>query len=163
MIKANPRVTEYLTEICYHRYGNPTEQFLPGILAVAQAHGWKTSMGEWLKPDYIILPYQALHNDLTQCNVSSWQQYTLGAPGAKDGRGYFAGSTSSTSAPVPCGSKLPRMIQPWRRWPSSTKTADTPSLSNRMAKQHLPSRGCRLGHTAACIPPVRNTPRDFRM
>lgn len=91
MIKANPRVTEYLSEICYHRYGNPTEQFLPGILAAARAHGLKTSMGEWLKPDYVILPYQALHNDLTQCNVSSWQQYTLGRPGGKDGQGYFTG------------------------------------------------------------------------
>lgn len=91
MIKANPRVTEYLSEICYHRYGNPTEQFLPGILAAAAEHGLRTSMGEWLKADYVILPYQALHNDLAQGHVSSWQQYTLGAPGAKDGRGYFTG------------------------------------------------------------------------
>ena len=91
MIKANPRVTEYLTEICYHRYGNPTEQFLAGILEVAQANKLRTSMGEWLKPDYVILPYQALYNDLTQCNGSSWQQYTLGAPGGKDGQGYFTG------------------------------------------------------------------------
>lgn len=91
MIKANPRVTKYLTEICYHRYGSPTEQFLPGILEAAQANGLKTSMGEWLKPDYVILPYQALYNDLTQCNGSSWQQYTLGAPGGKDGQGYFSG------------------------------------------------------------------------
>jgi len=92
MIKANARVTEYLSEICYHRYGNPTEQFLPGILAAAKAHGLRTSMGEWLKPDYVILPYQALYNDLTQCNVSSWQQYTLGGPRGKDGQGYFTGS-----------------------------------------------------------------------
>jgi len=91
MIKANQRVTEYLTEICYHRYGNPTEQFLPGILAAAHTHGLRTSMGEWLKPDYIVLPYQALYNDLTQCNGSSWQQYTLGAPRGKDGQGYFTG------------------------------------------------------------------------
>ncbi|HUT33332.1 MAG TPA: hypothetical protein VNE39_07630 [Planctomycetota bacterium] len=92
MMKANPRVTEYLTELCYHRYGNPTEQSLPGILELAQAHKLRTSMGEWLKPDYVILPYQALYNDLTQCNGSSWEQYTLGTPNAKDGGGYFTGS-----------------------------------------------------------------------
>ena len=91
MIRANPRVTQYLSELCYHRYGNPTEQSLPGILAAATAHGLRTSMGEWLKPDYVILPYQALYNDLTQCNGSSWQQYTLGTPGGKDGQGYFTG------------------------------------------------------------------------
>jgi len=92
MIKANPRVTRYLKEICYHRYGNPTEQFLPGILAMAKTHGMRTSMGEWLKPDYVVRPYQALYNDLTQCNGSSWQQYTLGGPRGKDGQGYFTGA-----------------------------------------------------------------------
>lgn len=51
-------------------------------------------MGEWLKPDYVILPYQALHNDLSQCHVSSWQQFTLGRPGGKDGQGYFTGDGS---------------------------------------------------------------------
>ena len=92
MIKANPRVTKYLKEICYHRYGNPTEQFLADILAMAQTHGMRTSMGEWLKPDYVVRPYQALYNDLTQCNGSSWQQYTLGGPKGKDGQGYFTGA-----------------------------------------------------------------------
>lgn len=91
MIDANPRVLEYLTELSYHRYGNPTERFLPGILAAAQQHGLRTSMGEWLKADYEILPYEALHNDLSMANVSSWQQYTLGRPGSVDGRGYFTG------------------------------------------------------------------------
>ena len=93
---AVPRVTQYLTDLAYHRYGGVSDGNLQAIGARAMAHGIRTSMLE-----HIGSGYQDLHKDLTLGRNSAWQQFTLAYCVATDnGAQYFPVDISTPTAPV---------------------------------------------------------------
>jgi hypothetical protein len=78
-----PEVTDYLTELSYHRYGPTTIDEVKQIGDRGKMYQIKTAHLEKIGANY-----EELYQDLTIANVSSWAQYTLG--GRKDdGGAYF--------------------------------------------------------------------------
>src|SRR3989338_3976410 len=72
-----PGVTQYLSEITYHRYvnsGNPDAD-LQAIVNKAAQYGLDTGMHEWWASGN---SYKTLHKDIKMGKNSSWQQGTLG-------------------------------------------------------------------------------------
>jgi hypothetical protein len=80
-----PDIFDHWRELSYHRYDYPDVAALQAIAAKAQQHGLRTSMIE-----HIDSGHADLFADLTEANVSVWQQYTLAFPaGSDNGAQYF--------------------------------------------------------------------------
>ncbi len=79
-------VAQGLDEIAYHRYGTaPTTAQLQGIAQRGAAYGMRTAMLEHGGSGH-----ENLHADLTEANVSAWQQFGLAFCGDQDtGGSYF--------------------------------------------------------------------------
>jgi hypothetical protein len=67
-----PRVTEYLTDVAYHRYSGVSTATLKNIAQRASQYGLRTSMLEKIGAGY-----QELHEDLKEGKNSSWEQFGL--------------------------------------------------------------------------------------
>ncbi|MGQ0538912.1 MAG: glycoside hydrolase family 30 beta sandwich domain-containing protein, partial [Gemmatimonadaceae bacterium] len=67
-----PGVAQALNEISYHRYGGTLMSYLQDIAQRGAQFGMRTSMLE-----HIGSGYEALHDDLTIANVSTWKQFSL--------------------------------------------------------------------------------------
>ncbi len=108
---AVPRVTQYLTDLAYHRYGGVSDGNLQTIGARAQAYGIRTSMLE-----HIGSGYQDLHKDLTLAHNSAWQQFILGWCGTGDNGGnYYPIDVSTPTAPVILIGSRTRYLQQYFR------------------------------------------------
>ncbi len=82
-IRAVPGAALFVSEVTYHRYGvQPQPSTLTGILSAAVSVGAQTGMLEHIRGDH-----HELYEDLTQANVSSWQQFTLAMNGPTDNGG----------------------------------------------------------------------------
>ncbi len=68
-------VTNYLTDISYHRYSGVSDANLSAIASRAASYGLRTAMLE-----HIGSGVEDLYKDLTIAGNSSWQQYTLAYP-----------------------------------------------------------------------------------
>ncbi|NNG15075.1 MAG: hypothetical protein HKM89_01255 [Gemmatimonadales bacterium] len=108
---AVPRVTQYLTDLAYHRYTGVSDGNLQAIGARAVAFGIRTSMLE-----HIGSGYQDLHQDLTLGRNSAWQQFILGWCGTGDNGGaYYPIDVSTPTAPeIRLGSRT-RFLQQYFR------------------------------------------------
>jgi hypothetical protein len=108
---AVPRVTQYLTDLAYHRYGGVSDGNLQAIGARAVAFGIRTSMLE-----HIGSGYQDLHKDLTLGRNSAWQQFILGWCNTNDGGGaYYPIDVSTPTAPVILLGSRTRFLQQYFR------------------------------------------------
>jgi hypothetical protein len=87
-----PNASQYLRELVYHRYGTaPTQTVLNGIRTAALNFGAHTAMLEHIGADQ-----NELYEDLTQADVSSWQQYTLAFSGPDVGGKYYVVNAAGT-------------------------------------------------------------------
>jgi len=78
-------VAQGLDEIAYHRYGTaPTVAQLQGMAQRGAANGMRTAMLEHGGSGH-----EDLHADLTEANVSAWQQFGLGFCGDIDNGGVY--------------------------------------------------------------------------
>ena len=85
VMKDIPGIFDYWRELSYHRYDWPDASELQAIAALAQQYNLRTSMLEHLDSGHA-----DLHADLTEANVSAWQQYTLAFPvSSDDGAQYY--------------------------------------------------------------------------
>jgi hypothetical protein len=108
---AVPRVTQYLTDLAYHRYGGVSDGNLQAIGARAVAFGIRTSMLE-----HIGSGYQDLHQDLTLGRNSAWQQFILGWCETRDDGGqYYPIDVSTPTAPVILLGSRTRFLQQYFR------------------------------------------------
>jgi hypothetical protein len=71
-VAAVPRVSEYLTDLAYHRYSGVSKSTLQTIAQRAASLNLRTAMLE-----HIGSGYQDLHDDLLIGRNSAWQQFTL--------------------------------------------------------------------------------------
>jgi hypothetical protein len=71
-VAAVPRVSEYLTDLAYHRYSGVSKSTLQTIAQRAASLNLRTAMLEHLGSGY-----QDLHDDLLIGRNSAWQQFTL--------------------------------------------------------------------------------------
>ena len=89
-IMSVPGARQELTTLAYHRYGaTPDFIALPPIRSRAEEYGLQTAMLEHLGSDAI-----QLHADLTETNISAWQQYGIAVRIREDHvlrYGYFYG------------------------------------------------------------------------
>jgi hypothetical protein len=88
-----PRVTEYLTDVAYHRYSGESTATARNIAARAQQFGLRTSMLEKIGADYHVL-----HEDLLEGRNSSWQQFGLAfcSTDVNGGSSYYGVNTGVT-------------------------------------------------------------------
>lgn len=85
VMESIPDIFDHWRELSYHRYDYPDAAELQAIAAKAAEHGLRTSMLE-----HIDSGHADLFADLTEANVSVWQQYTLAYPaGSDDGAQYY--------------------------------------------------------------------------
>ena len=91
---AVPRVSEYLTDVAYHRYSSASATTLSSIAARANQLGLRTAMLE-----HIGSGYEDLHEDLTIGNNSSWSQFVLAYCAPDNGGNYYLIDQSVPSAP----------------------------------------------------------------
>jgi hypothetical protein len=91
-----PRVTEYLTELAYHRYSGVTPQVIQTLGSRAAAAGIRAGMLE-----LVGATYDDLHEDLTLGRNSSWQQFSLAYCNPDDAGGkYYGVDTSNPNNPI---------------------------------------------------------------
>ncbi|MDA0770708.1 MAG: hypothetical protein O2821_10845 [Chloroflexi bacterium] len=89
-----PGVSDYLTEVSYHRYRGASESNAQKLADRAAEYGLQTAMLEHIGADY-----NELHQDLTVGNNSSWQQYTLAFPVEDNGAQYIVLSSPEDQMP----------------------------------------------------------------
>ncbi|MFX0194686.1 MAG: T9SS type A sorting domain-containing protein [Candidatus Hodarchaeota archaeon] len=70
-----PGVSQYISELSYHRYNGVSASNLQAIANRGLQYRINTSMLEWWNPDNT---YKTLHEDLKLGRNSAWQQGTLG-------------------------------------------------------------------------------------
>ena len=108
---AVPRVTQYLTDLAYHRYGGVSTANLQALSARAVAFGIRAGMLEHKGSGY-----QDLHQDLTLGRNSTWQQYILGWCDTADiGGRYYLVDVSTPTAPVISLASRTRFLQQYFR------------------------------------------------
>ena len=91
-----PRVTEYLTDLSYHRYSGGTVANVAAVGARTQPGGMRSGMLE-----HVGSTYADLHEDIETGMVSEWQQYTLAWCDANDPGGrYYLVDPSNLANPV---------------------------------------------------------------
>lgn len=66
--------TQYIQEICYHRYAGVSSSSLSAIANRSVSNNIGTSMLEWWNPNNT---YQTLHEDLTTGRNTAWQEGTI--------------------------------------------------------------------------------------
>lgn len=106
-----PDVSEYLTEISYHRYKDSTESNAQELAERAADHGFSTSMLEHIGADY-----EELHQDLTVANNSAWQQYTQAYPTDDNGAQYIVIGDPNEDAPSVEIGKRTRFLQQYFKY-----------------------------------------------
>jgi hypothetical protein len=90
-----PRVTEYLTDLGYHRYAGVSPQVIASIGQRAATWGIRTSMLELIGSDYNVL-----HEDLEQGLNSAWEQFGLAGCNTGDRPGlYYTIDVTNPSQP----------------------------------------------------------------
>src|SRR5262245_4163927 len=93
-----PRVTEYIKELSYHRYGGVSDANLQAIGSRATQYGISTAHLELIGASYF-----DLHNDLSLARNSSWAQFTIAFPtsvSSDDGGKYYMIDDSNPDQPV---------------------------------------------------------------
>lgn len=88
------RVSEYLTDLAYHRYSGVSSGTLESIGNRAVQYGLRTAMLEKIGSTY-----HDLHADLTAGRVSSWQQFTLAFCESDNGAQYYVLDDSNPASP----------------------------------------------------------------
>jgi uncharacterized protein (TIGR03437 family) len=93
-----PRVTEYIKELSYHRYGGVSDANLQAIGSRATQYGIRTAHLELIGANYF-----DLHNDLSLARNSSWAQFTIAFPtsvSSDDGGKYYMIDDKNPDQPV---------------------------------------------------------------
>lgn len=92
-----PGVTQFISEVSYHRYGGATDAALQGFASRGAQYKIDTAHLE-----YIGATYHDLHADLTIANNSSWEQFALAFPlgGNDDGSVYYEVNDSNPNNPT---------------------------------------------------------------
>lgn len=92
-----PGVTQYISEVSYHRYGGANNTVLQAFASRGAQYKIDTSHLE-----YIGATQHDLHDDLTIANNSSWQQFALAFPlgGSDDGSAYYDVNDSNPNSPT---------------------------------------------------------------
>lgn len=110
-----PGAAAALDEIAYHRYGTaPTAGQLQALAQRGAQHGLRTAMLE-----HIGSGHEDLHADLTQANVSAWQQFGLAFCNEQDGGGlYFTvfGAALGSNSPVVHTGAITRFLRQYFRY-----------------------------------------------
>lgn len=92
-----PRVSEYLTDFAYHRYGGVSNQSLAAIGQRAVQNNVRTAMLEHIGSGYI-----DLHADIKTGNNSSWRQLSIGgcSTGNDDGSRLIMIDATNVNNPI---------------------------------------------------------------
>ncbi len=92
-----PGVTQFVSELSYHRYAGATNTALQGFASRGTQYKIDTSHLE-----LIGATQNDLHSDLTIANNSSWQQFTMAFPlgGNDDGSAYYDVNDSNPNNPT---------------------------------------------------------------
>ncbi len=92
-----PGVTQFISEVSYHRYAGATDDALRGFASRGAQYKIDTSHLE-----LIGATQNDLHSDLTLANNSSWQQFALAFPlgGSDDGSAYYDVNDSNPANPT---------------------------------------------------------------
>jgi uncharacterized protein (TIGR03437 family) len=92
-----PGVTQFISEVSYHRYGGTSNTALQGFASRAAQYKIDTSHLE-----LIGATQHDLHDDLTIANNSSWQQFALAFQlgGSDDGSAYYDVNDSNPNSPT---------------------------------------------------------------
>lgn len=105
-----PGVTQFITELSYHRYAGATTAALQGFASRGAQYKIDTSHLE-----LIGATQQDLHADLTVANNSSWQQYALAFPvDTDDGGVYYIVGSNPNNPTVTLGSRAKFLRQYFR-------------------------------------------------
>jgi hypothetical protein len=92
---ATPGVQGNISELSYHRYANANGTSLAAIGARVAQYRVRSAMLEHIGSDY-----NDLIADLTQAQVSAWQQFALAYPTGDNGAQYYAVDASNPSRPI---------------------------------------------------------------
>ncbi|MGE0126704.1 MAG: hypothetical protein AB7U82_01270 [Blastocatellales bacterium] len=93
-----PRVTEYFSELSYHRYGGVSDANLQSIGSRTTQYGIQSSHLELIGANFL-----DLHKDLALGRVSSWAQFVLAGPlsnGPDNGGRYYVIDDRDPNNPV---------------------------------------------------------------
>jgi hypothetical protein len=88
-------VSQYLSDISYHRYAGVSDQNLQAIATRASQYQLRTAMLEHIGSDYF-----DLHKDLRLGMNSAWQQFALAYCGPDNGGKYYWIENSDPNQPV---------------------------------------------------------------
>ncbi len=112
--RAVPGASSRITTLAYHRYDSPADSLLQSILSYANQIGVTTAMLELGGADV-----STLYSDLTQANVSAWQQWSIAAPDSDpdsytSGWNYLYVHLSGQAPHVELAQKTRALAQIWR-------------------------------------------------
>lgn len=92
-----PGVTQFISEVSYHRYAGANDNALQGFASRAAQYKIDSAHLELIGANQ-----NDLHDDLTKANNSSWQQFALAFPlgGNDDGSAYYDVNDSNPNNPT---------------------------------------------------------------